>query len=151
MAVKSMSSPRAAYIHVPFCRHHCGYCNFTVVAGRDELQDAYLDALETELASLESPRPVDTLYVGGGTPTHLNLQRLSRLMKQLTHWFPLNEGGEWSIEANPYRLSRDKLLMLAEYGVNRVSLGVQSFNSRNLELLERETSIRTISCLVMKR
>ncbi len=63
-------TPRAAYIHVPFCRHHCGYCNFTVVAGRDDLIGAYLDAIERELSALGKPREVDTLYVGGGTPTH---------------------------------------------------------------------------------
>src|SRR5688572_32956119 len=65
----STMSPRAAYIHVPFCRHRCGYCNFTVVAGRDDLVEPYLDALERELRWLDSPREVDTLFLGGGTPT----------------------------------------------------------------------------------
>ena len=64
-------TPRAAYLHVPFCRHRCGYCNFTLVAGRDDLIDAYLNALERELSSLSKPHEVDTLFFGGGTPTHL--------------------------------------------------------------------------------
>ena len=63
--------PRAAYIHVPFCRHHCGYCNFTVVAGRDDLTEHFLTAIERELSPLATRRAVDTLFIGGGTPTHL--------------------------------------------------------------------------------
>ena len=58
--------PRAAYIHVPFCVHRCGYCDFTVIAGRDDLADDYLDALSVELSSLKTARPVDTIFVGGG-------------------------------------------------------------------------------------
>ncbi|KKK81670.1 hypothetical protein LCGC14_2811110 [marine sediment metagenome] len=63
------SNPRAAYVHVPFCRHRCGYCNFTLVAGRDDLVDDYLRAIELELRSLQQPREVDTLFLGGGTLT----------------------------------------------------------------------------------
>ena len=64
-------SPRAAYVHVPFCRHRCGYCNFTLIAGRDDLIESYLTALGQELAQLGTPREVDTIFLGGGTPTHL--------------------------------------------------------------------------------
>ena len=60
--------PRAAYVHVPFCAHHCGYCDFAVAAGQDHLIDLYLDALAAELATLGEPPPVDTLFIGGGTP-----------------------------------------------------------------------------------
>jgi oxygen-independent coproporphyrinogen-3 oxidase len=74
-----MKAPRAAYVHVPFCRHRCGYCNFTLVAGRDDLIAAYLDALEAELARLDEPCEVDTLFFGGGTPTHLPPESLARL------------------------------------------------------------------------
>ena len=65
------TEPRSAYIHVPFCVHRCGYCDFTLVARRDDLIDAYLEALAIDLARLERPREVDTLFFGGGTPTHL--------------------------------------------------------------------------------
>ena len=71
--------PRSAYIHVPFCRHRCGYCNFTLVAGRDDLIGEYLRAIELELEQLATPREVDTLYFGGGTPTHLAPQQLRQL------------------------------------------------------------------------
>ncbi len=72
-------APRAAYVHVPFCRHRCGYCNFTLLAGRDDLIDDYLRAIELELQQLGQPHEVDTLYFGGGTPTHLSPEQLRRL------------------------------------------------------------------------
>src|SRR5262245_24966002 len=91
----SPSTPaRAAYIHVPFCRHRCGYCNFTLVAGRDDLIGAYLQALERELHGLGMPREVDTLFFGGGTPTHLPPDRLERLFALVAECFPLAAGGE---------------------------------------------------------
>ncbi len=130
--------PRAAYVHVPFCRHRCGYCNFTLIAGRDDLIPAYLDALERELRQLAHPRPVDTLFFGGGTPTHLAVDELRRLLRLTLAWFPLAGGGEFSVEANPRDATPEKLATLAEFGVNRLSLGVQSFSARKLELLERD-------------
>lgn len=138
--VDPFAPPRAAYVHVPFCVHRCGYCDFTVVAGRDDLIDVYLDALETELSRLESPRPVDTLFLGGGTPTYLPVASLGRLLDLVSAWFPLSEGGEFSVEANPLGLDDDKLALLADRGVNRVSLGVQSFDAAALRLLERDHS-----------
>ena len=85
--------PRAAYIHVPFCRHRCGYCNFTLVAGRDDLIGDYLRAIELELARLETPREVDTLYFGGGTPTHLDAGAIPAAWPTpVLHWHPLADG-----------------------------------------------------------
>jgi oxygen-independent coproporphyrinogen-3 oxidase len=129
--------PRAAYIHVPFCRHHCGYCNFTVLAGRDDLREAYLEAVEREMASLGVPREVDSLFFGGGTPTHLDAAQLDRLFDAAQHWFPLARNYELSVEANPADLDESKMTVLAEHGVTRISLGVQSFDDAKLELLER--------------
>ncbi|MCA9144409.1 MAG: radical SAM family heme chaperone HemW [Planctomycetales bacterium] len=130
--------PRAAYIHVPFCRHRCGYCNFTLIAGRDDLVDTYLRAIERELSWLGSPREVDTLFIGGGTPTHLSLPQLQLLCDIVTRWFPLVSGHEFSVEANPLDLTPEKAELLASFGVNRMSLGIQSFASAKLELLERD-------------
>lgn len=130
--------PRAAYIHVPFCRHRCGYCNFTLVAGRDDLIPAYLAALEQELHRLDAPQPVDTLFLGGGTPTQLDHSSLRQLLQLVTRWFPLAPGHEFSVEANPRDVESAKVELLAEFGVNRLSLGVQSFSARKLSLLERD-------------
>jgi putative oxygen-independent coproporphyrinogen III oxidase len=132
------SAPRAAYVHVPFCRHRCGYCNFTLVAGRDDLVDDYLRAIELELRTLENPREVDTLFFGGGTPTHLAPAALERLLKSVRRWFPLAAAGEFSVEANPADVTDEKTGLLAHAGVNRLSLGGQSFDAAKLKLLERD-------------
>jgi oxygen-independent coproporphyrinogen III oxidase len=133
-----MAAPRAAYIHVPFCRHRCGYCNFTLVAGRDDLVGDYLRAIEMELGRLETPREVDTLYFGGGTPTHLTPGQLRQLAATAKRWFPLAENAEWTVEANPADVDLAMADTLAELGVTRVSLGSQSFRDEKLRLLERD-------------
>lgn len=134
----SADRPQAAYVHVPFCRHRCGYCNFTLVAGRDDLIEPYLAALERELSWLGEPQSVQTLFVGGGTPTHLPPAALARLLTLLKHWFPLLPGGEWSIEANPVDLDLPRLELLGQAGITRISLGVQSLTPHKLAALERD-------------
>jgi oxygen-independent coproporphyrinogen III oxidase len=138
------NDPRAAYIHVPFCRHRCGYCNFTLVAGRDDLIDAYLDALQRELSSLGQPHEVDTLFFGGGTPTHLPPKQLERLFDIAKRSFPLAPSAEFSVEANPSDLNAEKSKILAASGVTRLSLGAQSFHSPKLKILERDHDATTI-------
>ena len=131
---------RSAYIHVPFCARRCGYCNFTLVAGRDDLIEPYLEALGRELAWLETPRPVETLFLGGGTPTQLKGMALERLLTLVLKWHPLAPGCEFSIEANPEDLDAATVEALAQHGVTRVSLGAQSFDERKLRALERKHS-----------
>jgi oxygen-independent coproporphyrinogen-3 oxidase len=131
------TSARAAYVHVPFCRHRCGYCDFAVVAGRGDLVGPYLEAVATELSWLGEPRPVDTLYFGGGTPTELGSDQLAQLCALVLSWHPLAPGHEWTVEANPEDVSADLLRLLAELGVTRLSLGAQSFNAAKLKVLER--------------
>jgi oxygen-independent coproporphyrinogen III oxidase len=130
--------PQAAYVHVPFCAHHCNYCDFAIAVGQEHEIELYLDALAAELALLGTPQPVRTLFVGGGTPTHLAPGQLGRLLGLLRRWFVLQEGGEFSIEANPGTLGADKIAVLADHGVNRVSLGAQSFQPHLLQRLERD-------------
>ena len=130
--------PRAAYVHIPFCAHKCGYCDFASLAGVDHLSARYLDALEREMERvLVSPQPVDTIFVGGGTPTRLDLEGLERLTGMIRRWLILSKGGEWTVEANPGTLDAEKAELLAEAGVNRVSLGAQSFHPELLRQLER--------------
>jgi oxygen-independent coproporphyrinogen-3 oxidase len=129
--------PRAAYIHIPFCAHHCGYCDFAVAIGQDQLIDRYLDALAAELATLRTPHEVQTLFLGGGTPTHLSTDQLDRLLLEVTRWLPLAPGHEFTIEANPGTLDADKMKVFADHGVTRVSLGAQSFQPELLRVLER--------------
>lgn len=130
--------PRAAYIHIPFCAYKCGYCDFASLAGSDHLADRYLDALEREVLALGPPNEVDTIFIGGGTPTRLNRDQLERLLRLIRGAFPLSAGGEWTVEANPGTLDAEKVETLAALGVNRVSLGAQSFRLDSLRVLERD-------------
>jgi oxygen-independent coproporphyrinogen III oxidase len=129
--------PRSAYVHIPFCAHHCGYCDFAVAAGRDHLIDRYLDALSAELTTLATPQRIETLFLGGGTPTHLDPTQLDRLLTELSRWLILSPDGEFTTEANPDTLTADKINVLAAHGVNRVSLGAQSFHPHLLHMLDR--------------
>ena len=128
--------PRAAYIHVPFCRHRCGYCNFSVVADRDDLIERFLAAIDLELAALNCPA-IDTVFIGGGTPTHLAPDQLARLLQVVTSRLQLAAAAEWSVEANPEDITPERLDVLTAAGVNRISLGVQSFAANKLSVLER--------------
>lgn len=130
--------PRAAYVHIPFCAHHCGYCDFAIAVGRDDAIDRYLDALAVEISTLGTPQPVDTLFLGGGTPTHLSARQLERLLGLMLHWLPPRTGHEFTVEANPGTLDLDKVNVLADHGVNRVSLGAQSFHRGTLAMLDRD-------------
>jgi oxygen-independent coproporphyrinogen-3 oxidase len=123
---------------VPFCAHHCGYCDFAVAAGQDHLADTYLDALAAELSTLGTPQLVQTLFIGGGTPSHLTCRQLQRLLRDVQRWLPLEPGGEFTLEANPDDLTDpERVAVLAEGGVTRLSLGVQSFQPPLLQVLER--------------
>lgn len=129
--------PRAAYIHIPFCAHKCGYCDFASLAGVDHQADRYLVALEREMAMMGEPQEVDAIFVGGGTPTRLDAGQLRRLVEMIRRWYPITAGGEWTVEANPGTLDEEKTDVLAAGGVNRVSLGAQSFQPAMLQVLER--------------
>ncbi len=129
--------PRAAYIHIPFCAHHCGYCDFAIAVGQDEQIDAYLDALALELQTLGTPQAVRSIFLGGGTPSHLNCAQLERLLVLVRRWLLLEAQGEFSIEVNPDSMDEAKVKVLADHGITRVSLGAQSFHPHLLQVLER--------------
>jgi oxygen-independent coproporphyrinogen-3 oxidase len=131
-------SPRAAYVHVPFCRHRCGYCDFAVVAGRDDLIDRYLGSLRRELERLPGPLDLATLYVGGGTPSHLGADGLRRLWGAFAGRLAPVAGAEVTIEANPADVDAALVAAAVACGVNRVSLGAQSLSARTLAALDRD-------------
>ena len=127
-----MTGAHHLYVHLPFCAHRCGYCDFVTVVGWDHHHGAYVDALLTEL-ELERDLlgGVETVFLGGGTPTVTEPAALARLLAGLPH------AGETTIEANPETVTPDLAALLREHGVNRVSLGAQSFQPHLLEMLER--------------
>ena len=122
------------YVHIPFCKSFCPYCDFPKIYYDRKRVPAYLDALFLQAKQI-AQGPYQTIYFGGGTPTSLDEADLERL---LTFFAPyLAPGGEFSTEANPESLTKEKVALLAKYGINRVSLGVQSFHPKYLKLLGR--------------
>lgn len=132
------SPPSALYVHVPFCLRRCGYCDFTLVAENDLLIPVWLEALRNEFSRLDQCFAVDTVFVGGGTPTHLSVSELQQLFEVIRSKFEWSATSEVSIEANPDGLDDDRLKTLKDLGVNRISLGVQSFDGKVLRFLERQ-------------
>ncbi|MBA3736678.1 MAG: radical SAM family heme chaperone HemW [Actinobacteria bacterium] len=124
---------RHLYVHLPFCAHRCGYCDFVTAVGRQEQHGPYVDALLSELdleRSLLAPT-LETVFLGGGTPTFTEPHALERLLTSLPR------ADEVTVEANPETVTQELARMLRSHGVNRVSLGVQSFRPHLLSVLDR--------------
>lgn len=142
--------PTSAYVHIPFCTQICYYCDFSKVFIKNQPVDAYLDALLKEFASYDI-KHLKTLYIGGGTPTAISAQQLDYLLKGLTKDLDLAYLEEFTIEANPGDLTDDKIAVLKKSAVNRISLGVQTFNNKHLKRIGRshneEQIYTTISSL----
>ena len=124
------------YVHIPFCQSRCRYCDFNTYAGLEGLFETYVRALLREIG-LAGPAPVSTVYIGGGTPTVLPLSSLIQILEAIQEHFSLAPGAEVSIEANPGTVEAETLAALRQHGVNRLSLGVQSFADDELRLLGR--------------
>ena len=125
------------YVHVPFCARKCPYCDFNSHAGRDGEIDAYLDALLAEAAAHARGLAPRTIFVGGGTPTHPSEAQLDRFLGGLVAGLDLSRLEEFTVEANPGTFTPGKVRALVRHGVDRVSLGVQSFDDRRLAVLGR--------------
>ena len=127
-------SVRHLYVHLPFCAHRCGYCDFVTATGRDHLHGPYVDALLRELREEHDGASVDTIFLGGGTPTFTALAELLRLL----HALPPTR--ELTVEANPETVTPELARGLRDAGVDRVSLGAQSFQPHLLRVLERRAT-----------
>jgi putative oxygen-independent coproporphyrinogen III oxidase len=128
-----MSGVRHLYVHLPFCAHRCGYCDFVTLVGRHGEHGTYVEALLTELeleGGVLAPR-LETVFLGGGTPTYTEAAALARLLDALP------QAEEVTVEANPETVTPELAAALRHAGVNRVSLGAQSFQPELLEVLER--------------
>jgi putative oxygen-independent coproporphyrinogen III oxidase len=131
---------RHLYVHLPFCAHRCGYCDFVTVVGRRGQHGSYVDALLAELeleCELLAPE-VETVFLGGGTPTFTEPRALERLLQALP------AADEKTVEANPETVTQELARALRRLGVNRVSLGVQSFRPHLLEVLDRVAQPDTV-------
>ncbi len=131
-----MSDPASLYLHVPYCVAKCPYCDFNSIAGREAEYGAYVEALLSEVRRL--PRgPYRTIFIGGGTPTILPAPLLARLLAGVRQHITLAADYEWTCEANPGTVDADRFAVLAEHGVNRLSLGIQSTHDHHLKFLGR--------------
>lgn len=135
--------PLALYVHVPFCQTKCPYCDFNTYAGIESLMPSYVGAIEHEAAQwgawLGRPR-LTSIFFGGGTPSYLPTRDLTRLMRAIAAAFDIAPDAESTAEANPGDCTRERLQVMRRIGFNRISIGVQSFDDRELELLGRRHS-----------
>ena len=135
-------SKRAVYIHIPFCQTHCLYCGFFQNFANEELQNAYISRLikEIEMDSstpLVSSHPIHAVYIGGGTPSALSAKDIKRLLRTIRTCLPLADDCEFTFEARFYEFDDEKIKACLKGGVNRFSLGVQSFNTKVRRTMRR--------------
>ncbi|MCR8967456.1 radical SAM family heme chaperone HemW [Streptococcus zalophi] len=130
------NKPTSAYVHIPFCTQICYYCDFSKVFIKNQPVDDYLKALIREYDSY-GIKELKTLYIGGGTPTAIDAYQLDYLLQHLQKNLDLSQLSEFTIEANPGDLTKDKIAVLKNSCVNRVSLGVQTFNNKHLKQIGR--------------
>ena len=135
--------PTSAYVHIPFCTQICYYCDFSKVFIKNQPVDSYLEHLLEEYRSYDIQQ-LRTLYIGGGTPTALSAQQLEFLLAGLTKNLDLSALEELTIEANPGDLDADKIAVLQNSAVNRVSLGVQTFDDKMLKKIGRSHTEKDI-------
>ncbi|MEE3342859.1 MAG: radical SAM family heme chaperone HemW [Bacilli bacterium] len=135
------------YIHIPFCNHICSYCDFPKVLYDKKYINDYLDNLAKEINNRYKYELVKTIYIGGGTPTSLDYDELEKLLKIITI-FNKEKTIEYTIESNIESLDDKKITLLKQYGINRISLGVQSFNNENLiDMGRKHTGIDAINII----
>ena len=137
------TKPTSAYVHIPFCTQICYYCDFSKVFIKNQPVDSYLEHLIEEYDSYDIKK-LRTLYIGGGTPTALSATQLAFLLEKLTDMLDLSYLEELTIEANPGDLDQEKIAVLKDSPVNRVSLGVQTFNDRMLKQIGRSHTEKDI-------
>ncbi|WP_305909791.1 radical SAM family heme chaperone HemW [Methylomarinum sp. Ch1-1] len=134
--------PLSLYIHIPWCIQKCPYCDFNSHAVKEPLQesryiDALLNDLRGELALLETPRPIDSIFIGGGTPSLFSASSLEYLLNGVQKYATLSDHAEITLEANPGTFESSKFADFHNIGINRLSIGIQSFNDRHLQALGR--------------
>ena len=141
-----MTAAKSLYLHVPFCASICYYCDFKRQMYRSDTADQWLDALEEELKHTKINTSLDTIYIGGGTPSCLSENQLDKLLTLLDPY--KNEILEFTVELNPETVSEDKLNILCRHGVNRVSIGLQSGDEALLKKLNRHHTFDDVKRLV---
>ena len=128
------------YLHIPFCRQACSYCNFhfsTVMKSYDEVIEAMLAEIEMQQADWDENQPIESIYFGGGTPSLLKISDLENFMSKIKNFFPVKEHTEVTLEANPEDVTGEIAKSWKKLGINRISIGIQSFYEEDLALMNR--------------
>jgi len=128
------------YLHIPFCRQACSYCNFhfsTVMKSYDEVIEAMLAEIEMQQADWDENQPIESIYFGGGTPSLLKISDLENFMSKIKKFFPVKEHTEVTLEANPEDVTGEIAISWKKLGINRISIGIQSFYEEDLALMNR--------------
>lgn len=133
---------KAAYIHVPFCKSICSYCDFCKFVYNEKWAYVYLKALKQEVKDRYMDDPLETIYIGGGTPSCLSLEEINKLM-DIVNLFNKTNLKEFTFECNIEDINEELLLLLKRNGVNRLSIGIESFNLNNLKFMERNVDFKT--------
>ena len=133
----------SVYIHIPFCKNICTYCDFCKIYYNEELASKYLDSLEKEIRDNYKNEIIKTLYIGGGTPSSLSINNLKKLMN-IIKIFNFSEDYEFTIEVNPENIDKEKLLLFKNNMVNRISIGVESTNNKILKYLGRNHTFNLV-------
>jgi oxygen-independent coproporphyrinogen-3 oxidase len=131
-----MTKNKHLYVHIPFCNNICYYCDFTRCKYNEDLVEKYLDSLQFELSQRVDNFDIETIYIGGGTPSSLTELQLNKLLTMLKPY--TNSVIEYTFEANPDSLTLNKIKLLKQFSINRISLGVQSTEQRLLKLMNRQ-------------
>jgi oxygen-independent coproporphyrinogen-3 oxidase len=139
-------TPYSLYLHIPFCTHRCAYCDFNTYAGLEHLIGPYTEALCKEIRGLGAAKrlPVHTVFLGGGTPSLLSTQGLAQILEAIRETFDPDPTIEITMEANPGTLTREYVEEMANLGINRLSLGMQSANPNDLRILERQHDLNDV-------
>ena len=131
----------ACYIHIPFCDHKCIYCDFYSIITSDNIQQ-FLNSVKKEISNYAQKysegRELISIYFGGGTPSLMDAKYISEIIKSVKNNFYLNENAEITLETNPGTVSFEKLKIFREIGINRISIGIQSFDEDDLKFIREE-------------
>lgn len=134
--------PKSLYVHVPFCEQICHYCDFNKFFLKNQPIDEYLDLcgreMEKTVLAFPTNEEISTIYIGGGTPTSLSTEQLQLLIAQIKKHFPIKKSVEFTVEVNPGSADKEKMSMLNEMGVNRLSIGAQTFDESLLKAINRD-------------
>ena len=138
---------RGVYIHIPFCAHKCGYCDFVSFVPKSNDIEKYLAGLEKEFSMYDEEYSmknddIKTIFIGGGTPSILSVEQLDKLFKIINKHIDVSGVEEYTVECNPGTLTMEKLAIMKENGVNRLSIGLQAIQSKHLEFMERIHDLR---------